>query len=364
MSKKRKILMSHSAAQCWKACPEKHYLKYKLRIKPLLQGASLPFGIAVDTSVNHLLTHKMLGREEEGLKTFKDIFLGDPEKGWELFFDQSNIRYRRADYDANVLIKRDIEDISEWEEELGVTAEDALKAERQKDHKPFGEKELKLFSRLCHRSLLRKGILMLDAFVRDIYPKIKKVIAVQHKLEGNVGEYARVGGYIDLICELEGYDKPVVLDLKTSSTFYDSNKIKFSEQLHLYVEGVGEELNTDLAGFAILLKSMKLKEICSKCGNIKNSRHKTCNSEQNMVRCGGEWKGEPEGQTQLMVESLPKERRQTFMNSFSDLAVLASQDKRVQDWDRCFDYGMCDYFHLCHYNDKTKYEFPEEEEEK
>lgn len=368
MSEDKKILMSHTAAQCWKQCPEKHYLRYKARISPKLEGASLRFGIAIDTAVSNLLTHKMLGREADGLAKFKEVFLTDEEHGWEKQFNNSQLRFSRNDYDGNVLTKEDQELIEAWEEELGVNSNDARKAEKQKDHRAMRENELTLFNRLCHRSLLRKGLLMLDAFVKEILPKIKKVIAIQHKLEGNVEDIARVGGYIDLICELEGYDKPVVLDLKTSSSFYDSNAIMFSEQLHLYLSAVGDELNTDLAGFVVLLKFMKLKETCSVCGFEKNSKHRTCNFEKNGVRCNGEWTGIPEGQTQLLVEKISKERRERFMQGFSSLAVLASQDCRVQDWDRCFDYGMCEYFHLCHYSDRSKYTFPEdkknEEEEK
>lgn len=370
MSKKKKILMSHSAAQSWKTCPELHYLKHIARVSPKHQGASLAFGIAVDIALCYLLERKKEGKEDIGKSYYKNIFVQDAKRGWDLSFDSEILRYRKADYDANMLLDES-DTIKKWEKELNTTESRALQAERQKDHKKMSTNDLKMFNRLCWLSLKHKGLLMLDAFEKQVLPKIKKVIAVQFKITGEVNGVARVGGYIDLICEYEGKDlygnkinAPVVFDIKTSSSYYDNNRIMFSEQLHLYLNAVGEGLKTDYVGFLVLLKFPKIKYICSKCGFIKESRHKTCNNEIDGKRCNAKWGKKLEGQVQELVDIIPKERQKDFLDSFSELAVLMSQGKRVKNYDACFKYGMCDFFHLCHYGDKSKYEFPKEKTKK
>jgi len=354
--------VSHSAAQAWKECQEKHYLRYIERVKPIEMGSSLGFGIAIDTSIAFLLTNVQNGTREEGLKGYKDVFLNHAEKGWNLAVNDLNMRYRQKDYDSVVI--RSSEDklfVSSWERELEVKAEDAIKAEKQKEHKPLKENEFLMFNKLCWISLKNKGLLMLEAFVRDVLPKIKKVIAIQHKIEGKTAEGVDVVGYIDLIAELEGYDKPIIIDLKTSASYYDADSIFLAEQLTLYTAAVGDEVGTDLAGYIVLLKQMDGKALCSKCGYLKDSTHRTCNNDVNGVRCKGEWDEIPEAKVQILVDRISKDRQNDFMNGFSTLASVMNQGLRIKNLNACKNYGLCDYYHLCHFGDKSKYIFKNEE---
>jgi hypothetical protein len=363
MSRRRKPLMSYSAADKWLTCGELYYLKYVKRIRTREEGASLAFGIAIDTAVSYLLQCKKDGLEHIGLASYKDKFLTDADKGWNNVLDCSKYKYRKADYDPVVV--RSVDDttlLKKWEEELGVKASDAISAEKTQKYKPFKGKKLQMFSRMCWLSLKRKGLLMLEAFEKEIYPNILEVIAVQHKFTGNVGDVADTSGYIDLICMYKGYDKPVILDLKTSSSFYEEHSVQFSDQLHIYLSAVGKDLDTDLAGYIILLKFMQRDDVCSKCGYKKDGRHRTCNNMVDGERCGGKWDKVPKGHTQVIINPVTQEKQDDSLQSFTNVTLLASQGLRYKRKEACFKYGMCDMFHLCHYGDRTKYIFPEEDE--
>lgn len=361
---KRLPMWSYSSASDWKACGELHYLKRVARIRPKDEGASLSFGLSVDLALCALLEAKKDGKEQEGLKNFRNLFLNDPKKGWQNAFDNDGIWFRRTDYDANVVQSAsDTALLKKWEKELDITLKKALAAEKQKEHKRFQGKALKMFNRACWLSMKNKAELMLDAFLKDVYPKIKKVIAIQHKVEGEIDDIARIGGYIDLICMYEGYDTPVVLDIKTSASFYDSDRVMFSEQLLLYLKAVGEELETDLVGYIVLLKIMKSNKVCDTCGfqKPKTSKHRSCNNKtKEGDRCPGKWSSKPSGQTQVLINKISKERVDDSFEGFKNTAILAGQNLRYKDFNSCFRYGMCDYFHLCHYNDKSRYNFPKE----
>lgn len=363
-----KVYLSHSASQSWKTCPELYYLKHRMRVECLEVGASLAFGIAIDIAIGYLLNMKKDGKQHIGDLSFKNIFTDDKDKGWNLSFDSDILRYRSADYDHNVIFEKvDLDVITTWETELKVTATDAIKYERQKDHRTLKDNEFKMFNRLCWLSLRNKGILMLEAFYRDIYPKITKVIAVQHKLDGEIEGVAKVGGYIDLICEFDGkdlngnkIDKPVILDIKTSSSYYKDQSVMFSEQLLLYLSAVGNELKTNNVGFLVLLKFMDSEEFCVKCGSKRDSRHRTCNQMIGEERCNGAWKVKPKGKVQILIDPITKERQQDFIDSFANLAVIMGTGRRFKNYNACFNYGLCPYFHLCHYKDQSKYNFPKD----
>jgi len=364
MSDRKKLpLMSFSAATCWKSCGERYYRQYIERVRPKEVGASLAFGTAIDVAISFLCSKKKEGKVEEGVRDCKDVFLLDGDTGWEHYFDDLTQKYSKTDYDPDVLTK-DSHLISKWEKELQAKVEHVTQEEKVRKN-PLNANEEKLYSRVCWLSLKRKGLMMLDAFVLEILPLIKKVIAIQHKIRGKVGDIARIGGYIDLICEFEGYNKPVVFDIKTSASYYDKDKIMFSEQLLLYLNAVGGDLDTNLVGYLVLLKFMKKSSKCSVCGKKKKkgSRYRTCPAEKKGKRCGGTWEVDCKGHSQIMVEEISEERKKQGLNSFANTAKLATQGIRYKDFSRCFDYGLCPYFHLCHYNDESKYIFPKIKEE-
>lgn len=352
--------LSHTRATTFKSCPQKDYYKYTLRVRPTERGASLDFGSSIDVALAYLLNSRLPNALYDGLAGFKGIFETDPKHGWQLAFDNPSIRYRRPDYDSLVLNDQDKTRIETWEKELNTTLVEALSNEKQSKYKRFDGNNLKMFNRLCWLSMLRKGHLMLDSFAKHILPRIKKVIAVQHEIVGEINKDTQVIGIVDLVCEFEGYPKPVVFDIKTSALPYDSDAPLFSEQLLLYLGALGKELKTSYVGFLVMVKAMERTGICSKCKTPKTTKHQTCPVEINGKRCEGAWIDTPKANTQVQVETISSEKVEAFLNSFANLADNINLGKPYMNLERCHDYGRCDYFDLCHYQNKSKYIFPEE----
>lgn len=354
-----KAKLSHSAVDTFKTCQEKHYLRYIAKIYPKETGSSLSFGGAVDEAVSYLLRSHQNNTLEEGLKGFKDVFLNHPEKGWDKAFKDPGLRYSSKDYDAKVLgTEFAVSAIDIWSDELNTTLESTIKAIKQKEYKTVQPNENEMYTRLSWLSLREKGLLMLEAFVRDALPKIKRVVAIQHKIEGRAGDTDLVG-YLDLIAELEGQEKLAVLDLKTSAMPYEQDDVKLSEQLTLYLAATGEELQTDLAGFIVLHKTMSSDSKCSKCNFVKESNHKTCNSEASGKRCGGEWISVPKATTQILLDTISKDQQDDYLSGLGVLEPVMAKGLRVKNFESCRKYGFCDYYSLCHNKDKSKYNYPE-----
>lgn len=355
MSKDLPIYMSHSAQQCYKECAEKYHLKYLEKVKPIEVGASLAFGIAIDNAVGHLLNCIKDGKKDEGVITFRSVFLGGA-KGWNTALDNADLRYRQKDYDDSILTDPDDKNqINQWEIEHDLKSSDAIKFEKQKDHRTLQHNEFELFNKLCWISLKNKGLLMLDAFERDILPNITKVIAVQHKFEGMIDEKTPLSGYIDFILEYKGYDKPIVFDLKTSAMLYEQDSVFLSEQLTLYVAAVGEDLDTELAGFIVLLKNIGSTSVCSICNHLKDTSHKTCDQiDVKGKRCHGAWIETPKANTQVLINTISREKAADYVDSFTNISTLMKTGIRVKNYNSCKMYGgFCDYFKLCHFGDRS-----------
>jgi len=374
MSEIKKYTMSHSRASTWLECPEKEHLRYVEHVEPKEYGSSLAFGIAIDIAVSHLLKLHKEGKTQEGINSLKSIFLDDKEKGWKLSFSAPGIKFTKTDLDMSVLVSKEDKDLIEfWETSLNTKLEDAVTAKRQQEYKEMTEEEITILHHATWLSLRNKGYLMLDAFVREVLPKIKKVIAIQHKIEGTIEGDKDAKGYIDFIVEFDGHSTPVVFDLKTSAYFYDSNAVFLSPQLTLYASAVGSSLGTELAGFIVLLKSMGGTSVCEKClyKKEKGSRFKSCNRiipldvDTNVgERCNGVWIEIPEANVQILVDKVPVKRQDQYLNSFVNLTTLASQGLRIQNWNSCKGkFGICDFYRLCHFSDTSDYKFADKESE-
>lgn len=358
---KRKITISHSSTSCFKRCPEKHYLQYVLRAKSKEEGASLAFGIAIDHSLCTLLEAKKEEEKLPKLKEVQEIFNEDIRKGWGKAYDNPKYRYTRNDYVPKVLKKEDWEMISLWEKQLKTSVEVTLKAANQKAYKKMQPAEDQMWSRMCWISLKRKGELMLEAFYNEVLPKIKKVIAIQYKLEGKIGNDLDLKGYIDLICTYEGYKTPIIFDIKTAARPYESDSVKLSEQLLMYLAALGKELDTHLVGYLVMSKSISSDVFCGICGTEKESRHKTCPAKIANKRCGGEWKEVPKATIQELVDEVSDEEQAQFLRDISNLSAIMESGLRYRNFDSCKDFGMCNYYYLCHKKDIDSVNWPSEE---
>ena len=344
------LRISYSSSTCFKACPEKHYLSYILGCRPKEEGASLSFGIAVDEAIGMLLRAKRDNQELPKLEQVQNEFLFHSEKGFEQHFDSMKLRYTKADVDPKVFNQEDWATISLFEKELHCSMEEARKAFNQKSFKKMSSDEDRMYSRLGFLSLKAKGKLMIEAFYKEVLPEIEEVVAVQHKFEGEIGGYKLIG-YLDLIAKMKGYEKPIVLDLKTAAVEYEWDSIQLSDQLLTYLLYVGKDLDTHLAGFIVLLKGISTDIFCSKCGTPKTSNHKTCPIEINGKRCGAEWTEKPKAKTQILIDEVTDKKLERFEKDLGNITSIMGSGLRYKNFGNCKEYGMCNFFGACHKND-------------
>lgn len=98
----------------------------------------------------------------------------------------------------------------------------------------------------------KRGHLFLDAYKKEVMPKITKVIAVQKEIEITNADGDKITGIVDLVAEFEGVGT-IILDNKSASKNYPKDAIEKSQQLHLYAHALG----IDNVGFIVLNKVLK-----------------------------------------------------------------------------------------------------------
>lgn len=353
--------LSHSAITAFKTCNELHYLRYIKRIKPKTQGASLAFGSCIDQCTSYLLLAHQSGTLDNALMDYMEVFVADPEKGWNLSFDSDSSRYGAKDLDSKLIQTDECRGlIQTWELELQVNEQDAINAYKQRNHKEVKDNEFKMHNRLSWLSMREKGRYMMQAFIDDVLPQIEEVVAVQDRIDGETGD-STVVGFIDLIAKLKGHDKYVICDVKTAGMPYELEDVKMSEQLTFYTGVRGPELNTNLAGFIVLAKNIGSEAVCPKCMQKKETSHKTCNNEVNGKRCNAEWTSTLKGSSQILVDTIEPNQQQEYLDELPILEPVMRTGLRIKNFESCRRFGgYCDFIDLCRNGDPTNYIIPEE----
>lgn len=356
---KNKIYVSPSGFNDYTRCPELFYLKKVERLESIIKGSSLFFGDSIDNTINYYLNNLLI-KNTKKINDLYEYFKTDKNKGWDNYYDHTDIRYSNTDFDMNILSDDKIELIQNWCKEFSFDYE-TLKT-LKKDYSQMTQQEITLFNRICWLCLQTKAYYMIEWFLNNFAPKIKKVRAVQLKINGEIDlpvfnneqKQAVINQITDFVIDFEGIDKPVIFDLKTSSSEYDSDAVQTSFQLGSYVVGLWNQFQTDQAGFVVLHKYLKSKALCKSCGFEKQSTHKTCNNEINNKRCGGEWDKSFEGSGQVIVDTINEQKRYMVNTNYTNFSTLASMDLRVQNWNACKKPFLCDMFEVCHHNDMSK----------
>ena len=107
---------SYSQGNTFKKCPEHWSKRYKERYVAPNEGASIYFGSAVDDSFT-----EMLNGSVDYIKTFHNKWHTQSNFGkTTVIYDNPNIVYGYADFDADILSDQDMLDIMDWAVDLGV----------------------------------------------------------------------------------------------------------------------------------------------------------------------------------------------------------------------------------------------------
>lgn len=325
------------------------------------QGSSLYFGSAIDASVTALLEgapdwrQKFFDRWKTAVSGGKFIKL----------FDNPSIVYAHSDFDGDILTETDLNYMRAWAKELNLDENDpvetfkAVAKNKKNPYKKTTEDELIYFGRCCWLSLNRKGEILLDAFFTQFFPKIKRVVATQK--HANIKDESTgdsIVGVIDMVLEYEGYDRPIIFDLKTAASPYDKDQLDVSDQLTLYAAMKGSEYETNLVGYVVLCKNIpkEVESTCVKCGNRKTGRHQSCEAVVNGDRCSGAWleKKVPKPEVQVLVDSKSPLQVESLLMDMANVITAMKNNIVFKNTQHCHNwYGSsCPYINYCHKGSK------------
>ena len=352
--------LSHSSVTKHQHCGEAWRLHYIEGLRPVRTHAALLFGTAVGNGIEAI----DLGKD--GYTVFnafwQNQYLNKVQTDLPFCID---IVYAESDFDKDLFMMEFNEaDFTNF------NMNDVIQAVQYKEEKGYENcpDEIKELANYGYWVTLKvKGRLMLDAYIRDIKPKIKKVYSTQEAVELENEHGDMVVMYLDKVVDFEGYDKPVILDDKTAAREYKEESAIYSPQLTLYVNGVGEKYGTRYAGFIVLSKiEIKNKvKICKTCQyNGSEGSHKTCPAEYQQtvetkkglvtkdVRCNGEWDVtmNPKVNTQVIIDEIPIETENLVMENIENINSSIKNGIFTKNLSSCLSsFGKpCDFINLCY----------------
>lgn len=363
------VKISYSQANTYITCPQAWAHQYVNKWENPIEGSSTYFGSAIDAAVGEMLEGK-----QDWLKTFYDRW----NKSWSFgkstqIFDNPDIVFGHKDFDQYVLEPKDYPQLEIWAKQLNLlpsttvpTPDELVQLYKQcsdakkNPYKHITKDQLIYFNRASWLSMKRKGKVLLEAFKVQFYPKVKKVLATQQRAtikDQVTGD--SITGFIDFVVELEGFDKPIILDLKTASMPYNQQDIDLTQQLVIYSAMKGAEYNTDLVGYVVLCKNIPKNSVftCTSCGHVKTGRHKTCDNVINGNRCGGSWLETvtPEPVVQILIEQKTQEQINAVLSDYGNIIFAMKNGIVYKNTSKCANmYGApCQFYDLCHKGDSS-----------
>lgn len=370
------IKTSYSQNNTYKDCPKHWQMLYKEGWEGKIEGSSLYFGSAIDAGVTAML---------DGKPDWLQVFYDRWNKSWNfgksvVIFDNPEITYGYKDFDEYVLEDKDFQTLTTWALQLNlvpaaqivlfsspgavlktemITLFKDIAGKKKNPYKTPTASEMIFYNRASWLSMKRKGKILLNSFNTQFFPKIKRVIATQQRAQiqdPNTGD--TITGFIDMVLEIDGYDKPIIFDLKTAGQPYTQQDIDLTQQLTLYAAMKSGDYNTDLVGYVVLCKNIPKDSVstCKTCGNVKNSAHKTCNAlDANGLRCNGVWdeKTVCKPEVQVLVEKKDVNQINDLLIDYGNIILAMKQEIVYKNTSKCTNWygGVCPYFNACHKND-------------
>jgi hypothetical protein len=350
--------LSYSQINKFMFCPESYRLHYKEKVRDNRIHSALLFGSAVGKAVEELLKTNSL---EASIDMFCDNWLMQTIDDVPTYLmDCTRLVYANSDYDPDLINEAD------WtymEQELSILNPqvEVEKIYSEKDYIGWNflpEDRKKILNTANWFSLRSKGIAMIKSFNEQIMPRIEHVYGTEIEVSLDNGQGDSIVGFADFVVKFQGYDKPIILDLKTSAREYDKDAVVTSPQLSLYLHSLSDRFEgTRLAGYVVLRKAIRKNKIkvCSICGHDGSGKsHKTCPNEINGKRCGGEWNitVDPKAEIQLMIDEIPQRTEEIVLDNFDYINTSIKNGVYHRNFSACIDSkrGKCPYYELCYRN--------------
>ena len=371
------VRLSHSAVNKYLVCPKEYQLHYIEKLRSKNQSSALLYGSAIDAALEELVKSRDINNS---LSVFNYNWqVQEINKILTELRLLTTINYSSRDIDLDLLESEDFVSINE---ELGKGAsfkiDDIVQKKKEKTFLYLTKKEKMLINYTSWLCLKRKGILMLQKAKEIIDENMIELLGTQVKVELENDQGDTSIGYADLVVRWKGYDKPIVMDFKTSSPDYKADSVRTSPQLSGYVLGLsGQFENTDLGGYIVLNKNIlknKIK-ICKECGyNGSGKTHQRCNNEiENSMmgnvktsRCNGEWEETftRSVKSQVIIDKTTKEFTDFTLENYDFVCSSIKAEEFPQNFESCTRYGIqkCDFYDICMNNDYSGVEKKTKEE--
>lgn len=348
--------LSHSSTRMFMECAQKYKFYYIDKLRPTQLRGALLFGTAIDRGLMALLKNDSENKPEQIFQYFWNF---QEINGKKIYLaNNPDIVYSDSDFDKDLLIDEDWQKLKELYQ---IEKEQVLEIRKEKNLVSWEnlEKEKKIIHNhanwLCMK---RKGLIMLNDLKQELLPLCKKILGTQVlcTLENNQDD--KIIGFADIVAEIQGYDKPVILDLKTSHQEYEKDSVLTSPQLSLYLHALSDKYqNTRYAGYIVLIKQINKnkKKICSKCSNDGTGQlHKTCNFiDEYNNRCHGKWIEtiSPKTKIQILIDKIPEQTEKIVIENIDFINQCIKNGIFHRNLNSCkMAYGLCPYFKKCYYN--------------
>lgn len=345
------INLSFSARGKYAHCPRLYELHYVAGIREAGTTSSLLFGSAIDAACEDY----MFNRNRDKARTlFRELWNEQEINGTPTELRTlTEIQYRADDLDLELLVQSDHKSLLEGTSFISVSDMVEVLSDPELITSDEEKQRLAAVKWFC---MYRKGQIMLRSFMNWVDENVAEVLGAQIPIELEDDDGNKVTGKADFVIKVHGYDKPILVDLKTAARYYDRNSVKESEQLALYYFYLKQTKYPDMerAAYLVLLKQLKKnrKKTCKSCGAVTSSRHTKCAEEVNGKRCNGEFTVEidPECTVQYIHDEIPQENIDATIDKFNVDVVKIKEQQFEQNLEGCEKYfgRRCPYWRYCH----------------
>lgn len=359
--------LSFSQISKYGQCPRSYKLYYVDKLRERTATAFLAFGSAMDEALNSVLWD--LKNNNSVTVDYKSAFdecwqTVEVNKKKRSLMDCTLVGYAKTDFVEDLLAPDDRRFAKAKLAEYGIEpSEDYTSLKNQLEEERsrratlhFAENRHKALNMLNWLSMRRKAHLMLDAYVRDIVPKIEAVTAVQRQVELKSDCGSSLIGYVDAIVRFKGDTEDTVVDNKTSSSPYAEDQVKLSQQLSLYTYALGLKK----AAYAVMQKNIRMnrEKTCSVCSFQSTGAHKTCNNVVDGKRCNSTWDEvvRPEAATQLIIDGIEEQTQHVVVDNIAEVNDAITAGVFPKNLSACKNiYGNpCPYMNAC-WKNQTDY---------
>lgn len=370
--------LSNSAVNKYLECGKAYEYRYVRKYRGSEQSAALLFGTAIDKATESYAIARKANKvtdelaHKQALEVFNETWHSQELNGIRTVLNYcTEIVYGNNDLDIELLDKSDHELINETHDlkDFDSTISNIIERKDKVGFKKLTESDKKILNHTNWLCMSKKGQLMVNAFVKWFDENVEEVIACQKKTELEAGSDSAIG-FIDLVARVKNYNKPVILDVKTSGRPYEDDAVVKSVQLATYVFSAKHELeDTNFAGYIVLHKNIKKNKtkICTVCNyDGSEGSHKKCPQEKQvgiiekgknkgepkMERCNGEWNItiDPECIVQYMVDEVPELLQERVIENYEPVVAGIHAQIFPRNFSSCIKYGSikCDFYDICH----------------